>query len=450
MEAQSSRDSDLCSAPIAKCQGRENCDTGFAQKSASHCLRNIDRYKYWNNRKKEDSILPFTSIPPISSYRLDISILTSPPTNFGLSHSPPFFLSLSTRDTTRNSCKMADVYYRNQPPSPAWGLLEYIGATWPPLGHPPPYTSQGSAACPQTLDSKGTGENRYQHTPTKSQHKERFFRLDLQENDTDDEEIGEERDKGAASWERSTQNRTGHCDKQRRHYSHRHGRCGRGSDMRGFPAYSRGFSSCNAKIGRGRTYPNWKSPSGRGWDKPSGCPTANTAKADSNDTTRDLSTKLSFDMHEILNDLLCKPNHTTGSGKGNAEFTPRTDVFNTATNFIAHVSLPGARGQDLNIQYNVETSVLNVAGVVYRPQIDGELLDTIVRSGRLKEIGTFDSQIPLGTGTVADGRAPDVDPDQISAKLADGILVVTLPKVAGERTSATKRRLVDIHLADDK
>ncbi|KAJ5292021.1 hypothetical protein N7478_001272 [Penicillium angulare] len=105
-------------------------------------------------------------------------------------------------------------------------------------------------------------------------------------------------------------------------------------------------------------------------------------------------------------------------------FTPAVDVFDTSDNYIVHVSLPGAKKSDLNLQYDPEESVLRLSGIVHRPGMNEELHQTLAMEERSQEIGAFERVVRLGTPYVP----ASVLVDRISANLEDGVLVVTIPK----------------------
>ena len=103
---------------------------------------------------------------------------------------------------------------------------------------------------------------------------------------------------------------------------------------------------------------------------------------------------------------------------------PSVDIFDTQTSYIVHVSLPGAKKDDLSIDYDPDESVLRLAGVVYRPGISEDLHRALAMEERTREVGVFEREVRLGTH-----EAPAaISIHEISAKLEDGVLVVTLPK----------------------
>ena len=114
------------------------------------------------------------------------------------------------------------------------------------------------------------------------------------------------------------------------------------------------------------------------------------------------------------------------------DFTPRTDVFATPERFIVHVSLPGAKKEDVNVNYNPGRSTLQVSGVVLRPGIDEEMHSALVQDERGgEEMGVFEREVELGEKVR--GEPANVDAEGVSARLADGVLVVVLPRFVTEK-----------------
>lgn len=122
-------------------------------------------------------------------------------------------------------------------------------------------------------------------------------------------------------------------------------------------------------------------------------------------------------------------NRFTGPrANADSDFEPRGDIFDTATQYIVHLSLPGAKKSDVGVDWDGENSVLRIAGVVHRPNADEELLNHLVVDQRKREVGVFEKSIRLGTR-----RDPaSIDVAGIEAKMSDGVLVVKVPKVERE------------------
>jgi len=113
-------------------------------------------------------------------------------------------------------------------------------------------------------------------------------------------------------------------------------------------------------------------------------------------------------------------------------FTPPIDVFSTPTAYVLHIALPGAKKEDVGVNWDAEKSELNVAGVVYR-QGDEEFLKTLSKKER--KVGVFERSVKLPPG---EEEKEEVDGDNITAKLEDGVLIVTVPKVEKEWTEVKK------------
>lgn len=149
-----------------------------------------------------------------------------------------------------------------------------------------------------------------------------------------------------------------------------------------------------------------------------------------------------FDLGEFLNSLgdklgidLAGAAENLGLDKYSAprtgedvDFEPRADIFDTARDYVIHLSLPGAKKQDVGVDWDGENSVLRITGVVHRPDIDEQMLSQLVVNGRKRENGVFEKAIRLGTK-----RDPaNVEVAGITAKMTDGVLVVRVPKTERE------------------
>jgi HSP20 family protein len=118
----------------------------------------------------------------------------------------------------------------------------------------------------------------------------------------------------------------------------------------------------------------------------------------------------------------------------NEDHTPDADVFDTESAFVVHISLPGAKKEDVGVNWDAEKSELSIAGVIYRPG-DEEFLKSLAMSER--KVGPFERKIRLGTRATP----AHIDADGITAKLEDGILRVEVPKLD---TGYVEIRKVDI------
>ncbi|MCJ1327749.1 60S ribosomal protein L8B [Thelotrema lepadinum] len=106
---------------------------------------------------------------------------------------------------------------------------------------------------------------------------------------------------------------------------------------------------------------------------------------------------------------------------GDRDFKPPADVFDTPDAYIIHVSLAGAKKEDLAVNWDPENSEIHVSGIIHRPG-DEEFLKTLALDER--DIGVFERKIKLGTKA----EPATVNADGISAKMEDGILMVHVPK----------------------
>lgn len=120
--------------------------------------------------------------------------------------------------------------------------------------------------------------------------------------------------------------------------------------------------------------------------------------------------------------------------KGNEDFSPEADIFDTPSAYIVHVSLPGAKKEDVGVNWDADKSELSIAGVIYRPG-DEEFLKTLAVDER--KVGPFERKIRLGTRA----NPAHVDADGITAKLEDGVLRI---EVKREEEGFVEIRKVDI------
>ncbi|KAI1264102.1 HSP20-like chaperone [Xylariaceae sp. FL1019] len=116
--------------------------------------------------------------------------------------------------------------------------------------------------------------------------------------------------------------------------------------------------------------------------------------------------------------------------------TPPVDIFNTEGAYVLHVALPGASKEDVGVSWDGEQ--VKIAGVIYRPGSE-EFLRTLASSERT--VGMFERTIKLPP--VGQAATDDVDGYAMSAKMEDGILIITVPKIEKDN-SWTEIHKVDI------
>ena len=131
-----------------------------------------------------------------------------------------------------------------------------------------------------------------------------------------------------------------------------------------------------------------------------------------------------FVPEEVLSHIVPKDAPATSKDANNSgkDFTPPADIFDTPDAYVVHISLPGAKKEDVGVNWDADKSELNVAGVIYRPG-DEEFLKTLALDER--KVGVFDRKVKLGSKT----NPANVDADGIGAKMEDGVLLVTIPKM---------------------
>ena len=116
------------------------------------------------------------------------------------------------------------------------------------------------------------------------------------------------------------------------------------------------------------------------------------------------------------------PSTSTETKDGsNKDFEPPADVFDTEDAYIVHISLPGAKKEDVGVNWDSDKSELSIAGVIYRPGSE-EFLKTLALDER--KVGVFERKVRLGSRVCPAA----VDVEGIGARMEDGVLVVSIPK----------------------
>lgn len=125
----------------------------------------------------------------------------------------------------------------------------------------------------------------------------------------------------------------------------------------------------------------------------------------------DPSTFVAQLLNQFTDSHPSKAPNTTRSSESE-DYTPDADIFDTESAYVVHVSLPGAKKEDVGVNWDAEKSELSVAGVIYRPGSE-EFLKTLALNER--KVGAFERKIRLGTRA----NPANVDADGITAKLED-------------------------------
>lgn len=118
---------------------------------------------------------------------------------------------------------------------------------------------------------------------------------------------------------------------------------------------------------------------------------------------------------------------STGSDK----YKPEVDVFDTPERFLIHMPLPGAKKEDIEVNWDPKAVELSITGLIGRPGSE-DLVKRIALDER--KVGAFERKVRLGDPV----NPPKVDADAISAKLEDGVLVVEVPKTEPDDVEVKK------------
>jgi HSP20 family protein len=138
-----------------------------------------------------------------------------------------------------------------------------------------------------------------------------------------------------------------------------------------------------------------------------------------------------FQENQNQNQTQDQDKNTTESS--DSSFNPPIDVFNTEKSYVIHVALPGAKKEDIGVNWDADRSLLKIAGVVHRPG-DEAFLNTLASSER--KVGMFERTVTLPP--VGADERDEVDGLGIKAKMEDGVLIVTVPKAEKEWTEIHK------------
>lgn len=159
-----------------------------------------------------------------------------------------------------------------------------------------------------------------------------------------------------------------------------------------------------------------------------------------------------FDFGPLMHTLAHHPlfdqasrDYTEQSARPNKErteenkdkFMPPVDIYDTEKAYILHLALPGASREDIGVHWHPKKGCLAVSGVVCRPG-DEEFLQSLISGER--KIGMFERSIelpPAGSGK------EEIDEVAITAKMVNGILIITVPKVEKD-SSWTEIHKIDV------
>ncbi|MHB2015443.1 MAG: Hsp20/alpha crystallin family protein [Candidatus Xenobia bacterium] len=123
-------------------------------------------------------------------------------------------------------------------------------------------------------------------------------------------------------------------------------------------------------------------------------------------------------MSEMLADLFSKK----GSWNADLPLEPSVDLYEEDGSLVVEVLLPGVQKKDLQI--HATRDLLIISGEMKR---DNEIAESRFHMQE-RRFGQFSRSLPLPF---------QVEPEEIKAELADGVLVITLPS-KGEQTRTYK------------
>lgn len=160
----------------------------------------------------------------------------------------------------------------------------------------------------------------------------------------------------------------------------------------------------------------------------------------------DFLSRFASEMGNGFQDFLTGSREANDDNRTQVDFEPRADVFNTLNEYVIHVSLPGAQKPDISVEYDAQKSTVRIAGVVHRPEFSEELNAAMVWNERRREVGMFERSfkfIPSGS------EAVDVDGENITAKMVDGVLIVRLSKTQQQEQEEKQNKKIVINEDDD-
>ncbi|ROW18294.1 hypothetical protein VPNG_00364 [Cytospora leucostoma] len=128
----------------------------------------------------------------------------------------------------------------------------------------------------------------------------------------------------------------------------------------------------------------------------------------------------------------------SGDEKENeSSFTPPLDLFEQTDRWVLHIAVPGAKKEDVGVSWDADRSVLSVSGVVHRPG-DEEFLKGLKSGERSTGLFSRDVKLPPAEGEKKESSKEEVNVEAIEAKMEDGILIVTVPKIEKGWTEVKK------------
>jgi HSP20 family protein len=134
-----------------------------------------------------------------------------------------------------------------------------------------------------------------------------------------------------------------------------------------------------------------------------------------------LPTRLSGEVDRLFEELIHRPWRVGRSTKVDA-WSPQLDLYETDTAFILEADLPGVKQKDVSVEVENHELVLHGKRVCEHVTTEGNF------HRRERQEGEFTRRLRLPAS---------VDQDQIRAEFGNGVLRVSLPKIAHSTTEVT-------------
>jgi HSP20 family protein len=128
--------------------------------------------------------------------------------------------------------------------------------------------------------------------------------------------------------------------------------------------------------------------------------------------------EFSTDIERMFDSLLGRTVGTALRASGSQKFTPHLDLVESANDYVVSVDLPGVKPEDVKVE--MDDGRLTISGK--RETTVEDNTKNVHRVERTR--GSFSRVISLPR---------EVDTDKIDAKYEQGVLHVTLPKVADKQ-----------------
>ena len=178
----------------------------------------------------------------------------------------------------------------------------------------------------------------------------------------------------------------------------------------------------------------WGGWAGRGGGRGGRCGARNMGMGGMGGVPFDMSKLSEFISQFVPEDVLAGATQNSNNKDTDTDpkdFTPPADIFDTEDAYIIHISLAGAKKEDVGVNWDADKSELNIAGVIYRPG-DEEFLKTLALDER--KVGVFERKVKLGSKV----NPAQVDAEGISAKMEEGVLMITIPKLDNDIVEVKK------------